>query len=438
MNTNTKYAAAIGLLLLTAGTSRAQEWTFGPKVNLGLSVKPSVNFTRVNDLSISTVKGTFDDARTSGVGAFVRYDQTRWYGQFESNFLKSREINYSVNADIDLSNGTRQTFSLVTGGQSRYRVDARLLGGYKPLPWLRLYGGLGLARYAASPVSSFENSITAIEESSFPDNEFTQKSIETYKLAIALEERGVRRTNLEGIVGAGVDVGGLTVDLSLQQGLTPLIGSFSENGQTYNVNQRGQFLTLQLGYRLFPLKAHLSSPRKNRAYERIKQDIPFYRNEIHVVGGLLAEDFGSAFLYENRYTRYLSRRVGLTAGLNLMRVFDTYETGFLPKQFTQTQLITGLRFLPLYSRRHTIGLSVGPTLTYRSGFQVYSGGSQVVNGQTLRTVNLSGQSWLNEFRVSAHVTADYNVAATDRIIVGPWLRATPDNAYFGVQAGYRF
>ena len=206
----------------------------------------------------------------------------------------------------------------------------------------------------------------------------------------------------------------------------------------YNVNQRGRFLTLQLGYRLFPLKAHTLAPRKNRAYERIRQDIPFYRNEIHVVGGLLAEDFGSAFLYENRYTRYLSRRVGLTAGLNLMRAFETSESGFLPKQFTQTQLITGVRFLPLYSRRHTIGLSAGPTLTYRSGFQINSGGSQLINGKPLRTVNLSGQSWLNEFRVSAQATVDYNVAATDRIVLGPWLRATPDNAYFGIQAGYRF
>jgi len=437
MNTNTKYAAAIGLLLLTAGTSRAQEWTFGPKVNLGLSVKPSVNFTRVNNLSISTVKGTFDDARTSGVGAFVRYDQTRWYGQFESNFLKSREINYYVNADIDLSNGTRQTFSLVTGGQSRYRVDARLLGGYKPLPWLRLYGGLGVARYAASPVSNYRFGIANLESSS-PNDESVQKSIETFKLAIALEERGVRRTGLEGTVGAGVDVGGLTVDLSLQQGLTPLIGPFSENGQTYNVNQRGQFLTLQLGYRLFPLKAHLLAPRKNRAYERIKKDIPFYRNEVHVSGGMLAEDIGSAFLYENRYTRYLTRRVGLTAGLNLMRVNETFDSGFLPNQFTQTQLITGLRFLPLYSRRHTIGVSAGPMLTYQSGFRVNSGGTQTINGKPVRTVNFSDQSRLNEFRLSAQATVDYNVAATDRIVLGPWLRATPDGAYFGIQAGYRF
>lgn len=429
--------AAVGLLLLTAGASRAQEWTFGPKVNLGLSAQPSTNFVRVDNLSISTVSGPAGDGRTTGVGAFARYDKPRWYGQFESNYLKSRDINYNVNADRDVS-GTQQTISLVSGGQSRYRTDARLLGGYKPLPWLRLYAGLGVARYAASPVSNYRFGITSLQLSSSPDNEFTQKSIETYKLAIALEERGIRRTSLEGTFGAGVDVGGLTVDLSLRQGLTPLIGSFMENGQTYDVNQRSRSLALQLGYRLFPLKAHTLALRKNRAYERIKQDIPFYRNEIHVLGGLLAEDIGSAFLYENRYTRYLSRRVGLTAGLNLLRVFETFESGFLPKQFTQTQLITGVRFLPLYSRRHTIGLSVGPTLTYQSGFRVNSGGTQTVNGKPVRVVNFDNYSRLNDFRVSAHVTMDYNVAATDRIILGPWLRATPENACFGIQAGYRF
>ena len=44
----------------------------------------------------------------------------------------------------------------------------------------------------------------------------------------------------------------------------------------------------------------------------------------------------------------------------------------------------------------------------------------------------------NQLTVEVQGTVDYHFAATDRIIVGPWLRATPDYGYFGLQVGYRF
>lgn len=430
MKTNRQRTSVIVLLMLmTNGLVQAQKWTFGPKVNLGLSSRQSSAQVQV-DKAVVTTGSSSGDGSTGGFGAFARRDQARWYGQVELNRQRSQALYYYVDSP-------GMGFS---GGNSRTRYDARLLGGYKLLPWLRVNAGLSAVRYLPNARDYYQTSIDNLERQAeqYPElGDGYKERVRTYEVAQAVE-KSVRRSGLEGSIGLGADISGLTIDLSHIATLTPLIDGITVRGKSYGLRQQSSLWSLQVGYRLFPLKGRSPDSRKNRAYERLKRDIPFYRNEFHASAGLLGEDIGSAFIYENRYTRYLTRRFGLTAGLNLMRPYETYDNGFLPNQFTQVQLVTGLRVLPLYSRRHTIGLSLGPMLVYKTGFRVNSGSSQTVNGQSFRTVNFGATSRANQLTVDVQGTVDYHFAATDRIIIGPWLRVTGDYAYYGMQVGYRF
>ncbi|WP_077923015.1 hypothetical protein [Spirosoma sp. 209] len=412
--------------------AQAQEWTFGPKVNLGLSARQPLEEVVVGTIR-ATVGGSSGDASTSGVGAFARYDRLRWYGQAEVNRLRSQQLSASITT-------TTLGFTTAQPRNRSNRTDVRIVGGYKLLPWLRASVGLGAVHHDANPADAYQHLIASAEQQAvqFPEakDQFLSQA-RAYEVAQVIQN-GLQRQWLEASLGLGIDIGGLTADLVHTNTLTPLINGIVVRDRTYALRQQATFWSLQLGYRLFPLKAHLLAPRKNRAYERIKRDIPFYRNEFHLSGGLLGEDIGSAFLYENRYTHYLTRRAGITAGLNLMRINETYVNGFLPKQYTQVQLVTGFRVLPLYSRRHTIGLTAGPLFIYETGFRTNSGGTRTMNGQLVQTVDFSASSRAQGLSVAVQGTIDYNFAATDRLILGPWLRATPDYGYLGVQAGYRF
>ena len=420
--------STIVVVLLISNRVNAQDWSFGPRVNVGLSSNRTTGErVEVGSTTIST--NDYGDAVGTSFGAFARYDRPRWYAQAELGRGKFSLANVNVEGE--------------GGGAPLYpyarRTDARLLVGLKLLPWLRLNTGLVAVRNNWK-VGDYSLETRYAQEyiQRYPaEEERYRRVIEKYNVSESVE-RSFSRNNLEMQAGVGADIGGLTVDLTYSAGLNPVLDRVQFQNQTYAIRQRYGFLSMSIGYRLLPLKSHLLAPRRNRAYERIQRDIPFYRNEFHVSGGLLAEDIGSAFLYENRYTRYLMRRVGFSAGLNLMRAYETYNSGFLPKQFTQAQLVTGFRVLPLYSRRHTIGLSVGPVLTYTSGFRPYSGGSQTINGQLFQTVDITSASAMRKLSATVQGTFDYNFAATDRVILGPWLRVMPDNAYFGIQAGYRF
>ena len=97
----------------------------------------------------------------------------------------------------------------------------------------------------------------------------------------------------------------------------------------------------------------------------------------------------------------------------------------------EVQLVTAARFLPLYSRRHTVGISAGPLLAYQTGVQVNS-------GQSGGVVSLTDQSAVNRIDLQWQGMVDYQFAVSDRLITGPWLRLSTDYVYAGVQVGYRF
>ena len=291
----------------------------------------------------------------------------------------------------------------------------------------------------ASTIKSYQDAI--LKDPSRKES-YSQR-IDLYQVADSWQN-SYKKANLEGQIGIGIDVGGLTLDLTYAQNLTPAVDGVTVQNQTYAFKQNYGYWALGLGYKLFPLKQHLLTPRKNKAYERIKQDIPFYRNEFYVATGLLAEDIGSEVSYENRYTRYLSRRVGITAGLSYSHNFLSSNERYGRKgSINQLALLTGVRFLLLYSRRHTIGVTTGPMLTYADELKG-SFNQQTVSGQTVSYLNLTQRSAVNELRVGWHSNVDYNLALTDRLIAGPWLRVfsqssiVPNAGAFGIQAGYRF
>lgn len=419
-----KLIGIVSLVWLAGPTAYAQQWTFGPKLELGLSARStSVSEVTIGDVLVGSGSNA-GDALGAGIGGFARYDRSRWYGQAELLTQRANVANYYIS-------GPRSGFSEYARVS---RFAGRALGGYKILPWLRFTVGVAANQYRRNQADYYQSSIAndyRLAETYPAYKEDYLASARTYEVAQSVNN-SFKKVSFDVLAGVGVDIGGLTVDIMNSSSLTPVVDGITHQGQFYALRQKYSNWSLQLGYRLFPVKAHLLAPRRsNRAYERIKKDIPFYRNEIHVAGGLLGEDIGSAFLYENRYTRYLTRRFGLSIGANIMRPSGSYLLG----QTTQIQLLPAIRFLPLYSRRHIIGLSAGPLLGYDSGFSVFSGRNGV-NGPT--TVNLRNDSGVNTFSASVQGTVDYQFAISDRLLFGPWLRLSSDYAYAGVQAGYRF
>ncbi len=424
---------ALRILLLVSiaiNTSFGQEWSFGPRINFPMSLNSSLTTVEVTQTTLSL--GGANQPSPVQWGAFARYDRPRFFALGEATIGEFTQLNYI--------NTTGLGFSV---GFTNRMVGLNVQAGAKVLPWLRVFGGLGYQHQKwnnntwTSQADEYQKRLDDQKLPSPYETEYRSR-IRMYRL-LAATGNAYRPNVFTGQAGLGVDIGGLTVDLAYRQSLTPLLDGIPTTTGTLPARQHFGSYVLTFGYRLFPLKSHLLALRQNKAYERVKRDIPFYRNEFHGSVGLLGEDIGSAFIYENRYTRYLKRRLGLMAGLNVMRLYEDFETGFLPKHYNSYQLVTGVRFLPLYSRRHTIGLSAGPTLTYESGIRSSSGGSRTINGVTYRTVNWRDYSRQEGVSINFQVMLDYHFAATDRLILGPWLRVNGlDYGSFGIQAGYRF
>lgn len=429
-----KNALPFLLLSISGLNAFGQTWTAGPKIAFGLSTSIQGDELRVGTNGVD-LEATLTSSTTL-FGGFVRHDRAHWYGQAEG--LVGKAGTSLIRSSALVGSGS----DFLTGK----RADARVLAGVKPMPWLRLYAGAGYARLNWT-IRDYDSEVAfaeqaALERPASAQDWLARADFARFSKAV---DQSYRRNILTGQAGLGIDVQGFMIDLTYSQSLTPLVDGITVNNRSYAARQQYRNFALSIGYQLLPAKAFATASRKsNRAYERIKQDVPYYRNEFHASAGLLGEDIGSAFIYENRYTRYLTRRVGLTAGVNMTRLFEDYDTGFLPKLSTTFMLTAGVRLLPLYSRRHTIGLTTGPLLQYETGVSVSSGGTRNVNGQPLKTINLRADSDRTGLTVGWHSSLDYQFAVTDRLLVGPWLRVfgqdfiVPDYASAGLQIGYRF
>lgn len=433
MKTQRTYGLLIGLLGLTSA-AQAQPWSGGIRFDITTGATKRGNQFSLVNVPYSSNDYSSADADGLRIGGFVRYDRSKWLAQAE---LTTGGIGLDIR-------GSASRIGTIDATASGNRTALGLTGGYKPAPWLRLQAGLGLSRIAwgntrtAELLAQFQDRLGSEDPRA---REFTQAYIDAYTGKLAIES-SLRTTQLTGHYGVGLDLGGFTIDVSRTEGLTPLLDGVVVNGQQVDARLNYGYTSLNVGYRIFPFKKFLLAPRKsNRAYQKLKSEIPFYKNEFQVGLGLLAEDIGTGLVYENRYTRYLARRFGITGILGAARTAYTRPDD--PNRFKTYTAFHGAitaRALPLYTRRHQISLSAGLNVLHVT--PRYAAGSAYPNvdgqGNTYAITNVypakTGVGWQWQF--------DYQIALTDHIPIGVWLRSVTNPAfsyaYIGIQSGYRF
>lgn len=425
-----KKCLTIALMALSS-LAHAQQWSGGIKVEIPTGATKTGNTFQVDQSRYDATSRSSADASNPRFGGFVRYDKPRWLAQAEvmtSKFGLATGVYYAGMGSLAPVSTATRTSLVVTGG-------------YKPVPWLRLQAGVGLNQFGWKTDKIRENVAyfqRAVDNLNSNTDESTRADLTSHLAGYSSDLRLVesyKTTQLTGHYGIGVDLGGLTFDLSRTQGLTPILAGVAGSGQRIDAQQNYGYTSLSVGYRLFPLKKFLLATRKNRAYERVKKDIPFYRNEFQAGLGIQAEDFDAGVIYENRYTRYLTRRTGLTGSLGLARrVTDRhYFASFNPSSTIYLALMG--RVLPLYTRRHQIALSAGPNMAF-SAPAISGGGSQTGDpaGTLYTHVGISP----SRMAVGYQWQFEYQLAATDHIPVGIWVRQTDRINFLGLQAGYRF
>lgn len=426
MKTQRTCRLLIGLLALT-NAAQAQSWSGGIRFDITTgATKRGSEFTLVN-VPYSSNEYSSSDADAPRLGGFVRYDRPKWLAQAE---LTTGGMNLNVR-------GGAPRIGTIDASAVGIRRALGLTGGYKPAPWLRLQVGFAVNRIAwqttrtAEMLTSLQNRIGSGTPS---EQEFTQASIDAYTGKLALENN-LRRTQLTGHYGIGLDLGGFTIDVSRTEGLTPLLDGVTLNGQPVDARLNYSYTSLNLGYRLFPLRRFLAPKKTNRAYQRIRREIPFFRNEFHLGLGNQAEDINAGTIYEARYTRFLTRRFGLTGTLSLAkRDVGRYQGTLVPANSFIGSVMG--RVLPLYTRRHQIALSVGPQLSV-TGPQVLGRPDGTIDSQG-RTTYAQLTSEPTRVTLGVQGQFDYQIAVTDRLPVGVWLRSGGYGGFYGIQFGYRF
>ncbi|MBO0932831.1 hypothetical protein [Fibrella aquatilis] len=376
------------------------------------------------------------DADKARLVGFVRYDKPNWLFQADIS-----QGGFSIASQQEDKNGTSYS------GYSGKRYALVLQAAYKPAPWLRLQAGFGINKhtwetgYLEGQVAQAEQRLKANDGKNPSSLEIDKQVLTSYQNSLLLLQ-SYKTTQLTGHYGVGVDLGGLTIDVSRTEGLTPLLNGVVANGQTVEANQNYGYTSLSVGYRLFPLKKFALATNNNKTYQKLKREIPFYRNEFSAGLGIIGEDIGTGITYENRYTRYFSRRFGVTGIIGATRT--AYQSQFNSdntKAFTDFQFSALLRTLPLYTRRHQIGLSFGINVIAAQAGLFSNGSSFYPAGPgTQQPISVA---YLSERPAKTYVGGqwqfDYQFAATDRVPVGIWLRNTASGfANLGIQAGYRF
>ena len=433
------YARTFSVLffvLAAASAAKAQTWSFGPKFHIGL------NRETVGAMPV-TVQSTeiFISPNSTGAGVawglFLRRDAKHWYAQAEAAW--GRQF-----ADFSLYNPATLGSHFET--VDRYRLENRLVGGYKPLPWLRVFGGIGWIQHHQLNRSDINNDfrnrqitrISARLESGQSTNPAAdQAELDRLLVGQAFSDN-IRRNVLEGQLGVGADIGGLAVDLVYNRSITPLFGGMRYQGIDHRARFDYYYWSLNFGYRLLPLKNFVLQPRRNRqTYRTVVEKIPFHRNEIAVVGGVVGEDRAVPLIIESRYTRWFTRRLGLSGGLSFMRVFANNPSSS-QWQLNALTLYSEVKMLPLYSRRHRLGVAAG--LNYMSSRQANVSVSVSPSGSAML---VRPGNWEERNSLGWQATLDYQLEATSRLPVGTWLRLADNWAYdtfasFGISAGYRF
>ncbi|GGD77735.1 hypothetical protein GCM10011514_47090 [Emticicia aquatilis] len=347
-------------------------------------------------------------------------------------------------------------------------VNPRLGYSYKPLPWLRLNAGLGAnlyyepkfqvnqrlknelnrAEYFATSLKQYEN------DNSANGQQMKQMLLGQQKVEAISNSyfKAIRKVYFDARLGVGVDFGGFMIDLNYNRTLTPIIQDIDYNGQASPLNLQYDYLSLSVGYRILPIRKFLLPPRKNKTYEKIQSEIPFYKNEVNFLFGKQSENKNSLNIYESSYTRYLLKRVGVTIGINTIQSpLSATDNDGLPNIGIQNAItvFSEAKFLPLYTKKHRIGLAAGINYIRYEGLE---GTTYLITSDNIPAIYQPifqpiFQPLLIPKKSSFgyQFTVDYNYLLTKRIPIGGWLRANSNkmNRYgdfiaLGIKTGYLF
>ncbi len=233
-----------------------QELTFGAKAGyitkFDIDAMPLV----IGRAQIVATNGGNDGLRYA---LFGRADHQWWYLQAEAAYsytLGGDHLFQIYNTLPDNSGGYEW---LVSAAGSLYnRADITLLAGLKLLKRFRVYAGLQpVIQYAPDAYRAFVRNPAEV------DSIIRISVVKENELNLIVEglERSYHRYMLNGQLGLGLDLQGLTFDLTCDQSLTNMGSKIFYEGQFYNYRQGSTQWTFSIGYRLLPIRKFLLSRR---------------------------------------------------------------------------------------------------------------------------------------------------------------------------------
>lgn len=440
------------IFLLAISSVQAQELTVGIKGEY--SIKNFEQLSNVRARLDNNIALFNNDVLPNGSGGvFARVDKGK--------NVFSAEINHSWQRVKAIMIGPNEL------GYPEYDlmfVNPRLGYSYKPLPWLRLNAGLGSnlfyeskfqfnrrlkteqnrAEYFATSLKQYENDNSANGQQ-MKQMLLSQQKVEAISSSYF---KAIKKVHFDARLGVGVDFGGFMIDLNYNRTLTPIIKDIDYNGQASPLNLQYDYLSLSVGYRILPIRKFLLPPRKNKTYEKIQSEIPFYKNEVNFLFGKQSENQNSLNIYESSYTRYLLKRVGVTIGVNTIQSpLSATDNDGLPNIGIQNAItvFTEAKFLPLYTKKHRIGLAAGLNYIRYEGLEGSTYLNTPDNAPAFNVANFQPLFQPKKGSFGYQITADYNYLLTKRIPIGGWLRANGNktNGYgnfiaLGIKTGYLF
>lgn len=438
------------IFLLTISSVHAQELTVGVKGDFSLTDMGKSNSTSIFS---RVILQDLESSPKQTVGVFARVDKRKHIFQGELNHTWG-----------DMSNYASSSFG--GGGYSRDLtfISPRITYSYKLFPWFRMNLGVGTnflyeSKFSKKQRIEEENRVFANLDSQFKQYENDNSEQGRYVREFIISQRNTfsvinafnkspNKVNFDARVGVGVDVGGFMIDLNYNRSLTPIVSNLEFNGQTNPIRLNSNYLSLSVGYRILPIRKFILAPKKNKTYEKIQSEIPFYKNEVNFLFGKQMEDANSLNTYESSYTRYLLKRVGITLGVNTIQS-PLYTTNVqnLPNIGIQNSIavFSELKILPLYNKKHRIGISAGINFMKYEGIEGNTGLSTLQDGSIIYPVYLQYSVVPKKSSLGYQATADYNYLLTKRIAIGAWLRTNVNYktsygtyASLGIKTGYLF
>lgn len=444
------------IFLLAISSVHAQELTVGVRMNSPLGDgssyadgQPILGFK--NGIYFTNVQASL---RTSG-GIFARIDRKKSTFSAELNLNRYYLSKYVSSARN--SGAYPNRFGL---------INPRIGYAYKPLPWLRLNASLGVNfmtnqktdgyYYGGSELESIQKQLKIYENDLTGNgkyqNEYWQEELTKYEARSSFTD-AFNKIHLDTRLGVGFDAGGFMIDFNYHRSLSPLVGDINFKNDNIPFGFQYDYFSLSIGYRILPLRKFLLAPRKNKTYEKQQSEIPFYKNEVSFMLGKEGEDMNSKTLYENSYTRYLRKRLGVSVGINTMQpslVADSWRNYLNIGLQNTIAFYTEIKFLPLYLKKHRIGTAGGLNLITYEGLRGGQGQNITPSGTYVYPVyfNQSDSKNFGQNRRSFfgfQFTADYNYLLTKRMLMGGWLRGnfhansnTGNFVTFGIKTGYLF